>query len=172
MLHTTFAKAKEAGACIASYKKMAKAMGGVQKYGEDTPIPLDKVLEVCGLDDALWSLRIVIEPAEREIRLFFCDCAERVLPIFEREYPHDKRPREVLETSRRFALGQATRQKLTVAEAVAWVVAGTAGEAVAATAAEAEAVVWAAAGTAEREWKRSRFLKLLQAYEEPKKEAQ
>src|SRR5208337_1653389 len=31
---------------------------------------------------------------DRQLRLFACDCAERVLYIYEREQPNDKRPRE------------------------------------------------------------------------------
>jgi len=62
MLHTTFAKAKEQGACIESYRKMAKAVGGITKYGKNTPIGLDKVFEVCGLQDTIWAFRCTIEP--------------------------------------------------------------------------------------------------------------
>src|SRR3990167_8155885 len=107
MLHTTFRKAKKAKACVESYHKMAEALGGVKKYGLDTLIPLDKVLEVCGLDDTLWALRIVLEPADREIRLMACDCAERVLPLYELRYTDDKRPRLAIEIARKFASGQA-----------------------------------------------------------------
>ena len=89
MLHTTFRMAREAGACSSEYNKMAKALGGIKKYGRDTPIPLDRVLEVCGLDAALWCLCCVIEPADREIRLFACDCAEHILPIYAKRYPGD-----------------------------------------------------------------------------------
>ena len=148
MLHTTFKKAKEAGACIRSYRKMAKALGGVEKYGLDTPIPLDEVLEVCGLDDALWALRIILEPADREIRLFTCDCAERVLFLYEEKYPQDKRPRVAIETARRYADGQATARELAIAEAIAWAAAGAAPGA--APWAIAEAVAGAAAWTAAR----------------------
>ncbi len=35
------------------------------------------------------------------------DCAERVLPIFERVYPGDDRPRLALEAARAYALGDA-----------------------------------------------------------------
>ena len=148
MLHTTFKKAKEADACVGSYRKMAKALGGVAKYGLDTPIPLDKILEVCGLEDTLWALRIVLEPADKDIRLFACDCAERVLPLYETNYPNDNRPRQAIETARRFANGQATLAELAAARDAARVAA------------------WAAAGAtaarvAERQWQKERLLELL-----------
>ena len=40
---------------------------------------------------------------ELNARLFAADCAEHVLPIFEREYPNDKRPRKAVEATRAFA---------------------------------------------------------------------
>lgn len=57
---------------------------------------------------------------ERTARLFACDCAERVLPVFERQYPDDHRPRTAIETARRFAEGQATAEELATARAAAW----------------------------------------------------
>jgi len=61
---------------------------------------------------------------KRIARLFACDCAERVLPIFEKEYPDDKRPREAIEVSRRYANGKATEKELAAAWAAARVAAG------------------------------------------------
>ena len=187
MLHTTFRKAKEAKACIESYKKMAKAVGGIKKYGLDTPIPLDKILEVCGLNDTLWTLGIVLEPADREIRLFVCDCVERVLPLFEKKYPDDNRPRQAIETARKFANGQANKVELAVADAAAWAAArdaalaardvGDVAWAAARAAAKAAArdagdvacdagaaardVAGAGARDAEREWQREKLLEML-----------
>jgi hypothetical protein len=53
-------------------------------------------------------------------RLFACDCAEHVLPIFEKECPEDKRPRQAIETARKFANGQATSEELSAAWDAAW----------------------------------------------------
>ena len=100
MLHTTFNKAHEAGACTESYKKMAKALGGITKYGKHTPIPLDKVLEVCGLQDTIWAMRCTIEPSENILIELACRCAEHTLTNFESLYPDDKRPRKAIEAAR------------------------------------------------------------------------
>ncbi len=158
MLSTTFRKAKEAGACIESYKKFAKFKGGVSEWGLDKPFPLTEVLDVCGMDDALWSLGIVIEPVDKEIRLFACYSAERVLPIFEKQYPEDKRPRQAIEVSRRYANGEATLEELNAAagaaRSAAWAAtwdatwdagAAAARDAGAAAGAAARAAAWAAA---------------------------
>jgi hypothetical protein len=48
-------------------------------------------------------------------RLFAADCAERVLPIFEKEYPTDSRPRKAIEASRKFANRKITMKNMTIA---------------------------------------------------------
>jgi len=85
-------------------------------------------------------------------RLFACDCAERVLSLFEVEYPDDMRPRQAIEIARRYAIGDATDSELFTASAAASaatpVAAGAAASAGAWAAARATA--WAAAGDAAR----------------------
>ncbi len=108
---------------------------------------------------------------ERTARLYACDCVEHVLPIFERAYPDDPRPREAIATARRYAVGEATQQELiAAAEAAqsagihaawmltdaAWAAARAAARAAAwdaawdAAWAAARAIAWAAAGDAAR----------------------
>lgn len=53
---TTFTELKAAGACQPRYRHLAKALGGVKVYGNDTPIPLLKILETNGEDDVEWAL--------------------------------------------------------------------------------------------------------------------
>ena len=79
---------------------------------------------------------------ERTARMFACDCAERVLPIYERDYPGDARPRTAIEVARRYADGNATQEELDAAEAAAGAVARAAEWGTAWVAA------WAAAGAA------------------------
>jgi hypothetical protein len=43
---------------------------------------------------------------DESARLFAADCAEDVLPIFEREYPDDDRPRKAIEAARAYARGE------------------------------------------------------------------
>ena len=83
MLHTTFARAKTAGACIESYRKMGKVLGGISKWGSDTPIPLDKVIKVCVLQDAIWAFRCTIEPSENILSEFTCQCLEHSSHVVE-----------------------------------------------------------------------------------------
>jgi hypothetical protein len=49
---------------------------------------------------------------ERTARLFAADCAERLLPLFEKRHPNDDRPRKAIEAARAFArdeIGAAAR---------------------------------------------------------------
>src|SRR3972149_1465648 len=118
MLHTTFQLLKLAGACGQKrgsgrgYDKLAQALGGVSKYGKNTPIPLARIIDANNLKDALWCLIAVLteETTERDkiARLFACDCAEHVLYLFEEKYPEDKRPRQAIEAARLFVAGGVT----------------------------------------------------------------
>ena len=119
MLYTTFRLVREAGACKNHYRQFAKAVGGVKAYGQDTPIPLIKILEINGLNDALWALRAVLpeEKASRDrmARLLAADFAEHVLHLYERQYPEDNQCRQAIETARQYAEGQATDTQLAAA---------------------------------------------------------
>ena len=75
---------------------------------------------------------------EENLRLFACDVARDVLPLFESHSPGDDRPRRAIEVAGRYATGHATAAELSAAEAAAWAAAGAA----------AEAAAWAAAGAA------------------------
>jgi hypothetical protein len=165
MLHTTFNKCHEAGACPEGYRKLAKALGGVDKYGKDTPIPLSKIVESNGLLDAIWTLRCTLEPSENIQIEFACRCAEHVLHFYEDKYPDDNRLRKAIETTRACitdksqAARDATRDAALAAEA-AWVAEAAAWTA--AWAAEAARVAaWAAAEADEQEWQTKTFLELL-----------
>jgi hypothetical protein len=161
-LHTTGRLAQQAHACPAYYNKLQDHLGG-ESYGLDTPVGLDLICEALGLDNALWALRCVLpeQEAERDriARLFACECVERVLPIFERLYPTDIRPRHAIATAGRFVRGEVTTEELAAARAAARAAAdAAAGDAAwAATRAAARAAssdaasaAWAAASDAAR----------------------
>ena len=78
---------------------------------------------VVGDDKACATRRVRLAgpvDASRELRLFAADCAERVLPFFERRYPSDDRPRQAIDTARRFANGTASEEELVDARDAAW----------------------------------------------------
>ncbi len=164
MLNTTFAKAKREGACVESYRKMGDALGGITKYGKNTPIPLTKVIEVCGLQDAMWACRCTTEPSDNILIAFACLCAEHVLHFYADKYPGDKRPRQAIDAARvcitdksRDAAGAAGAARA-AAGAAAGDAAGAAGDAAWA----ARAAAGAAAGDAETQWQTEIFIQILE----------
>ena len=88
---------------------------------------------------------------ERIARFFACDCAERVLPVFEEQRPDDSRPRVAIDVARRYANGEATADELAAASAAAMDAASDAASDAAwaaardAARAAARAAAWAAA---------------------------
>ena len=117
---------------------------------------------------------------ERTARLFAADCAERVLPIFERKCPDDDRPREAIEAARAFARGKTSRGDLqAAADAVWWAVLGpgwtAARDAAYAASAATRACARGAAGgardaqcvarRAERKWQTARLWEYLEGKE-------
>ena len=70
--------------------------GGKKWMSPTTVLKLDTVSHT----DKMWLLCRSSFMSDKNWRLFACECAERVLPIFEKEYPDDNRPRKSIETSR------------------------------------------------------------------------
>lgn len=124
---------------------------------DNKPLSMITILESNGLDDALWALRSV-EGYEREVRLFGCWCACQSLPIFERDYPNDMRPRQAIETAALYAEGIVDN----AAWAAAWDAARAAAWAAARDAAgdAAWAAAWAAAGDAAGDAQKGEFIQL------------
>ena len=160
------------------YRKVAKALGGIRRYGEDTPIPLTRILEIRGLEDALCCLRNVLpeEQGRRDIlaRLLACNYAEHIAPRWQAPIGIVWKPSDTIEVVRRFARGEATTEELRTAEASAEAVAdrsegGVAPEvgwvaraAAAAAAPEASAAAaWVAVWAAENEWQTQEFVKAM-----------
>ncbi len=132
-LYTTFALLKEHGACANRYAHLAKALGGIMKYGRDTPIPLSRILETNGRDDTYWAFRAVpdnqVAWRDRIARLHACDCACSS-PLQDGRVVHDlltdERSRNAIAIAERYALGLATAEELAAARNAAWAAAGDA----------------------------------------------
>jgi hypothetical protein len=72
-----------------------------------------------------WLTWLITRPAirdaagDRALRLIACDCAERVLPLYESRRPGDDRPRRAIEVARRYAEGLASAEELREARCTA-----------------------------------------------------
>ena len=167
---TSFRLLHDAGACKERYRFLAKTLGGIEKYGRDTPITLLQILNINGLEDALWAVKTCPD-SEKFVRLLACDYAEHVLHIFEAKYPDDDRPRKAIAVSRRYARGEATEAELSAARDAAR---GTKAAIGAAAGVAAYAASWAAAGVAARDaawhaectWQEARLRELLERGQE------
>ena len=122
-------------------------------------------------------IRQVVAWNEGTMRLFAADCAERVLPLFEKERPNDDRPRKAIEAARAYARGEITTYELQRARDAAgqaaaardaaghaWAAARDAGDAARTAGAAAARDAWAAAwdaGAAERQWQTEHLIEML-----------
>lgn len=108
MLYTTKKLLHEHHACAEGYKHLFSR----RIADENEPIPLVEVLEINGLNDALWCMIATTEPCDECARWLAADFAEHVLPLFEAKYPDNRVPRHAIETARAFARGHATKEEL------------------------------------------------------------
>lgn len=143
MLTTSFKLLHDAHACPERYAHLARALGGIRKYGRTKPIPIARILEVNGFDDALWALRAVSpeQEVERDLlaRLYACWCVRQVWHTLT-----DERSRRAVEVAERYAVGEATADELDAAESAARSAADAAWSAADAARSAAWSAAWAA----------------------------
>lgn len=124
MITTTFTALRKARACTEGYRKLAEYLGSVDGYGANTPIPVSVVLESNGLGDALWVLHnAALEDVKPLMVTWACDCAKRVLPVWEAKYPEDRRPHDAVAAARNWVANpcEETQQAAAyAANAAAW----------------------------------------------------
>ena len=149
-MQTTLNKIKEHSPCTSGWKKLLNYLGKTQ--ADDEPLELRTILESNGTYDTIWAFRAV-DGKDKEIRLFAADCAELVLPIYEKEYPADNRPRLAIQAARDYANGLITYEELYVARDAANTASDAAWDAASDAAREAaRGAVWAANAAREAAW--------------------
>ena len=135
---TTLNIIRAAWPCEDGWTKLLKGLS--KTSGDDEPLPLLTILDINGLDDALWC--IDADPAlDRIKRHYQAWCAEQVLHLFEAERPGDMRVREQIAMLRN---DDATPGQRDAARNAAWDAARNAAWDAARDAAVTAA--WAAAG--------------------------
>ena len=110
-------------------------------------------------EDLFWVIlrtELVPEKLLHEVAIY---CAEKVLPLFETEYPGDMRPRDAIETKKRWLRGEASDAEFEAAREAAWDAARAAARAAeaAAEAAARAAAAREAAWEELREWMKGRI---------------
>ena len=105
-MKTTLKKIRSFDPCKDGWKKLLKTLGTDDL---DTEVSLLQILDSNGVKDAYWVLRCW---NYKEYCVLLADVAESVLPIFEAEYPEDKRPRLAIEAVRKYASGGISEEEL------------------------------------------------------------
>jgi len=116
MIYTTYNLAVKHNACERALESWDKHVGGIKKFGADTPIPLTDILEVLGIDDCLWAFRAVQdeEVADTIILKFLTAVADKWLIHFESKYPQDKRPCKAFKALRDYFLNPSYKAAVAV----------------------------------------------------------
>lgn len=109
---TTLAKIRKHKPRKESWKKLYKSLGGIEAYGEHTPLKFSQIIENVGVEYAIWCLRSICPEHDADVRLFAADCAESVLHVFKKSYPDDDRCPKAIKAARDFANGLITRHEL------------------------------------------------------------
>lgn len=124
-LYTTKRLLRKYNACRVQYAHLVSALGPM---ADNAPIPLVRILESNGLDDALWALRAVPQKQrtlrDRLARLYACRCVRETplgdgRTVWNLLLPNGPL-RSVVEISERYAVGDATMDDLDAAQDAAW----------------------------------------------------
>ena len=133
---TTLARIRAQAPCQEGWEKLLKGLGKTQ--ADDKPLAYSRILEINGLDDALWCARAEPQYPWRELAIIYAEGVRHLMT--------DQRLLDCLEVVRRHCQGLATDQELAAAGAAARAAAWAAAWASAGAAASAAA--WASAGAA------------------------
>ena len=112
MITTTLNRIREHSPCQNGWQKLLKGLG--KTAADDEPLPFARIVEINGIDDALWCCRAEPQYA-KEWRLFAVWCARQVQHLMT-----DPRSIAALDVAERYANGLATDQELTDARDAAW----------------------------------------------------
>lgn len=97
----------------------------------------------------------------RTALLFAADCAERVLPLYERASPDDDRPRRAIDATRAYARSEISEEDLDATWSATWSAARAAESAAWAATRTAARSAARSASSAERHWQTARLLQYL-----------
>lgn len=110
MFYTTLNKIREHSPCCAGWEKLLTSLGKTK--ADDEPLSFKSILDSNGLDDAIWALKSIDVP---EVRLFAVRCVRQIQHLLT-----DERSLHALDVSEAYAVGEATKEELSVARDAAW----------------------------------------------------
>ncbi len=150
-LTTTLNRIRDCEPCTTGWRKLLDYLG--KDFDPDAEINLLTLLDSNNVPDLLWTLQATVQDSRRVASQLAIEFAEQALPIFERRYPNDARPRRAIQAARDYLDGKIAVEELRAARsdayaayaAAAYVAAAYADYAAAAYAAYAAAAYVAAA---------------------------
>ena len=128
MTTTTLDRIRDASPCADGWVKLLRGLGKTE--ADDEPLALTRILDISGLDDAIWALRCIDDQAQ--VRRYAVWCARQVQHLMT-----DPRSLAALDVAERYANGQATDDELDAA-----------GDAASAAGDAAQDTTWAAGAAA------------------------
>ena len=115
---TTLNRIAAQGPCSDGWRRLLKGLGKTR--ADDDVLTYARIVEINGIDDALWACRAEPQHA-KEWRLFAVWCARQVEHLMD-----DPRSVAAINVAERFAHGMATQTELAAAGDAAWAAAGDA----------------------------------------------
>jgi hypothetical protein len=109
---TTLNRIRAQGPCSDGWNKLLSGLG--KKRADDEVLSYARIVEINGIDDALWACRSEPQHA-KEWRLFAVWCARQVEHLM-----NDPRSITACNVAERFAYGMATREELGAALDATW----------------------------------------------------
>ena len=109
---TTLNRIRAHNPCHDGWSKLLAGLGKTR--ADDEPLSYSRIVEINGIDDALWACQAEPQHA-KEWRLFAVWCARQVEHLMD-----DPRSVAAINVSERFAHGMATQGELAAAWAAAW----------------------------------------------------
>jgi len=103
-LTTTLAKIRACSPCTSGWQTLLKHLGKTEADNDE--INLLTILKSNGVQDMLWCLRATNEDSKKIASQLAIEFAEQALPIFEKRYPNDKRPRNAIQGARDYLAGK------------------------------------------------------------------
>jgi hypothetical protein len=139
---TTLNRIRAHSPCRDGWGKLLLGLG--KTAADDEPLPFARIVEINGLEEALWCCRAE-PPHDKAWRLYAVWCARQV-----QHKMTDPRSIAALDVAERHAEGTATDDELAAAESAAWSAAWIAANSAAGSAARsaAESAAWSAARSA------------------------
>jgi hypothetical protein len=99
--------------CKDGWQKLLTHLGKTE--ADDEALNLLTILTSNGVQDMLWCLRATVEDSKLAALQMAIEFAEQVLPIFEKRYPNDARPRHAIQAAKDYLTGGITVEQLQAA---------------------------------------------------------